>query len=169
MFCVKCGQNLPNDALFCSSCGANTLSGQNTSFEKIVYSKNNVENEEMQAAKEQAEKIQKERIARLNGETRETLSNALENVKQAKITRIIIFGFIAGISGLIALTSISYIFSGQDLTVELLTTACMSFAVTLGVLCGTGIVCHKFNQIIQEKETELKRFDDEIRMGQEDF
>ena len=169
MFCVKCGQNLPNDALFCTSCGANTLSGQNTSFKKIVYSKNNVENEEMQAAKEQAEKIQKERIARLNRETRETLSNALENVKQAKTTRIIIFGFIAGISGLIALTSISYIFSGQDITVELLMTACMSFAVTLGVLCGTGIVCHKFNQIIQEKETELKRFDDEITIGKEDF
>ena len=139
------------------------------SLEKqTACTENNVENEEIQAVKEQAEKERKERIAKLNKETRKALSDALVNVKQAKATRVIIFGIIAGISALIALVSISSIFSGQELTVELLTTAFMSFAVTLGVLCGTGIVCHQFNQMIREKEAELNRFDDEIKTSKED-
>ena len=164
---MKCGQNLPDDALFCSSCGTKTPLGQNTYKKEPI--KNIIENEELQIAKEQAEKERKEKITRSNKETRKTLSDALENAKQAKTTRVIIFGIIAGISALIALISISSIFSGQELTVELLMTAFMSFAVALGVLCGTGIVCHQFNQIIQEKETELKRFDDEIKTNKEDF
>lgn len=170
MFCIKCGQNLPDDALFCSSCGTKTPLEQNSYLDnEPTCSKTDVENEEIQAAKEQAEKERKERIAKSNKETRKTLSDALENAKQAKTTRVIIFGIIAGISALIAFISISSIFSGQELTVELLMTAFMSFAVALGVLCGTGIVCHQFNQIIREKETELKRFDDEIRTDEEDF
>ena len=168
MFCIKCGQKLPDDALFCSSCGTKTPLGQNNCLDhEPIDPQSKVENEEIQSVKEQAEKERKERIAKSNKETRKALSDALDNVKQAKTTRVIIFGIIAGISALIALISISSIFSGQELTVELLTTAFMSFAVTLGVLCGTGIVCHQFNQIIREKEAELKRFDDEIKTSEE--
>ncbi len=170
MFCMKCGQNLPDDALFCSSCGTKTPLGQNSYLDnEPIGSQNDAESEQMQAAKEKAEKDRKERIDKSNKETRKMLSDALEDVKLAKTTRVTILGCIAGISALIALISIFSIISGQELTVELLITAFMSFSVALGVLFSTGIVCHRFNQIIREKETELKRFDDEIKTSKENI
>ncbi len=155
--------------MFCSNCGTKTTLEQNSYLDnEQICSQNEVENEEIQAANEQAAKDRKKKIDKSNKEIRKTLSDALEDVKLAKTTRVIIFGIIAGISALIALISVSSIFSGQELTVELLITAFMSFAVALGVLCSTGIVCHQFNQIIREKETELKRFDDEIKTSKEE-
>lgn len=39
MFCMKCGQNLPNDAVFCSKCGNKVGHGATSSNDKIIHLK----------------------------------------------------------------------------------------------------------------------------------
>ena len=39
MFCMKCGQNLPDDAVFCSKCGNKVGHGVTSSNDKIIHLK----------------------------------------------------------------------------------------------------------------------------------
>lgn len=175
MFCIRCGQKLPDDAVFCWKCGTKTVNKISAEMQepaKTVISpvQPDMEQQMQEALKqEQARRAneQRERQIQANRQARQVLLCALDDARDKKSTYIGVCTTIAVIAGLISFISFVSIASGTKLTVGLLSTACLSLATAIGVLLGMAIGIGNQNRIIDQKSAELSRFDQEARNGKE--
>ena len=164
MYCVNCGQNLPDNAVYCSKCGTKILNSINKNISEVKsFSESNEENViKDYSDNELKENEYNEKIIKTNSKIRSDLLKEINIAEEKKSIRLIICFLIAGLSAFIFLASLSLLSSSSEITTELLMTVMMSFAVGTGVLLGAIKIRVYWNKIIEQLQDEIKNFDNEL-------
>ena len=166
MFCRKCGQKLPDNAVFCPQCGEKRISLNSGAVSEQVnipksntdtsvnIPKSNIGTPEMFAYKDT-----KNTREALYQRERQKLVDAVDEIVDMKEKRI---GFVTGI--VIAATVVSIIFGMAFLerpfeSAGVFMTFILSGAVAIGSALGMYIMKRKFDIVIEIRENELKRFE----------
>ena len=129
MYCIKCGQMLPDDACFCLKCRTRTIN--NTVFENKpvkMNEKTDKEDEEQKLA------ALKEKQAQLNRDAYMQQKEAIDDARDSRTNAMVICGLILFVAFCAAV--IFGIRLEDNLTAETLSGFMISCAVALGVFFG---------------------------------
>ena len=180
MFCMKCGQLLPDDALFCSRCRAATAINQPAPTPAAEPTP--IPSAELTPAPipiVQSAPVQESTAAnegyRQNSplvnkdsktdSTRQTLVDAIDKLKESKSVRMAVVGILFAAALIISLCAFASMEEGRVPDSGTLTTALISGASALGFFVSIFIVRSQFDTQIKEKEDELARYDYEFKGG----
>ena len=160
MFCSKCGNRLPDDAMFCSVCGSATV--KNSEKNGDINSGNIAANQMLPPNPKQLTYEQKESLDLANRKSAEKLKKSIEELKSRKTSYLLLYislAIIAAIISLILFYSVSVNGLTSDDSVVTFPAALISGAVSLGMLLGSAIISAKFNDMIAKFQIELSLLD----------
>jgi len=152
MFCSKCGNRLPEDALFCSACGNATVNNGG----------NGASNRMSAPAPKQLTAGQKETLGLANHNAGKKLQRSIEELKERKTSNLLLFVCFAITAAIISVL-LFYNIASNGLTSDsafTLSAALISGAVSVGLLLGCAINCAKFNEMIAKLQRELSMLED---------
>lgn len=168
MYCIKCGEKLPDDAIFCSKCRTKTVNSSETSEKAetvapISISEDEIKEKELSEEKER-EKEREELITDSNRRIRETLQSEIRQMKDEKAAQVSPVVGIAVVISLISVIAFAVFFSVDRMVdgMGAFMVAVLTLALATGMFIGAGILNSRHNGAIERKEMELRKFEREV-------